>query len=378
MAAKIKIAVIGLKGLPAFGGAAAVGENIINELKSEFDFTVFSVASHTSLKTGNYNGVKQIVFKNHGTGGLNTLLYYIKSLLYCFFKQSFHLIHLHHAESGFITPFLRLKNPVIVTFHGVHKEKSPKFNSLQNKFFSWSEKQNVRWANQVISVSKPDTEFILKKYNKNITHIPNGITITNHPKNVKTGKDEYILFAAARVFEIKGLHILLQALHKIKFQGKLTVVGDIDQVPSYKQKILQLSIGLNIEYIGLIKEKNKLFNYVREAKLFIFPSLTEAMSMMLLEVVSQKTPVIASDIPSNKAILDDSQILFFENKNADDLADKIMFALNNPSPMEQRAENAYTHVVKSYTWQLIANTYKNIFNENLNQPSPKPTQPPTN
>ena len=29
---KTKIAVIGLKGLPAFGGAATVGENIIREL----------------------------------------------------------------------------------------------------------------------------------------------------------------------------------------------------------------------------------------------------------------------------------------------------------------------------------------------------------
>jgi glycosyltransferase involved in cell wall biosynthesis len=371
MQLKPKIAVIGLKGLPAFGGAAAVGENIINELKNEFNFTVFSVASHTLLKTGTYNGVKQIVFKNHGTGGLNTLLYYIKSLLYCLFIERFHLIHLHHAESGFITPFLRLKYFVIVTFHGVHKEKSPKFNSIQNKFFSWSEKQNVRRANHVISVSKPDTEFILKKYNKKITHIPNGITITEYQKNVKTGKDEYILFAAARVFEIKGLHIILQALHKIKFQGKLTVVGDIDQVPAYKQKIQQLSIGLNIEYIGLIKEKNKLFNYVREAKLFIFPSLTEAMSMMLLEVVSQKTPIIASDIPSNKAILEPTQILFFESKNADDLADKIIFALNNPSLMEHNAQNAYTHIVKSYTWPLIAKNYKNIFDEILKQSSAK-------
>ena len=138
MQTKPKIAVIGLKGLPAFGGAAAVGESIMNCLRADFDFTVLSISSHTTQKSGEINGVSQIVFKNHGTGGLNTLLYYIKSLLYCLFKERFHLIHLHHAESGFITPFLRLKNPVIVTFHGVHKEKSPKFNSLQNKFFSWS------------------------------------------------------------------------------------------------------------------------------------------------------------------------------------------------------------------------------------------------
>lgn len=62
---KPRIAVIGLKGLPAFGGAATVGENIINQLKDKYDFTVYSVSSHTDLKTGEYNGYKQIVFKKY-------------------------------------------------------------------------------------------------------------------------------------------------------------------------------------------------------------------------------------------------------------------------------------------------------------------------
>ena len=45
---KKKIAVIGLKGLPAFGGAATVGENIIEQLKDKYEFTVYSTSSHTS------------------------------------------------------------------------------------------------------------------------------------------------------------------------------------------------------------------------------------------------------------------------------------------------------------------------------------------
>jgi hypothetical protein len=36
------------------------------------------------------------------------------------------------------------------------------------------------------------------------------------------------------------------------------------------------------------------------------------MSMMLLEVVSMKTPVIASDIPSNKAVFAEDEILFHD------------------------------------------------------------------
>ena len=45
---KPKIGIIGLKGLPAFGGAATVGENLISILHNEYDFKVYSVASHTN------------------------------------------------------------------------------------------------------------------------------------------------------------------------------------------------------------------------------------------------------------------------------------------------------------------------------------------
>ena len=47
---KIKIAVIGLKGLPAFGGAAAVGENLIEQLKDKYEFFVYATSSHTHTK----------------------------------------------------------------------------------------------------------------------------------------------------------------------------------------------------------------------------------------------------------------------------------------------------------------------------------------
>ena len=56
---KKRIGVIGLKGLPAFGGAAAVGENLIAHLKEDYDFTVYSVSSHTYLKTGACDGFYQ-------------------------------------------------------------------------------------------------------------------------------------------------------------------------------------------------------------------------------------------------------------------------------------------------------------------------------
>lgn len=360
MRSKLKVAVIGLKGLPAYGGAATVGENLVNKLKNQYDFTVYSVASHTSKKTGDFNGYKQIVFKKVGSGGLNTLIYYLKSLMHCL-THNYDLIHLHHAESGFITPFLKLKYNIIVTFHGIFRDTytDPKFSNITNRFFRFSEKMNVKFANEVVSVSKPDAEYVESKYSTKVNYIPNGIDIVK----LATGenKEEYIVFAAGRIYEIKGLHLLLTAMHQTGLNLKLLVIGDLDQNSNYKEEIVHLAKGLNVEFKGLITNKEQLFGYIAAAKYFVFPSLNEAMSMMLLEVVSLKVPVIASDIESNKAVFNGEELVFFESKNPASLAEKLLFAQKNEKQMKEVAMKAFDKVRIHYNWEAIAETYNELY-----------------
>ena len=362
---KKKIAVIGLKGIPAFGGAATVGENLVNELKEYYDFTVLSISSHASKDDIEVNGVKQKVFKSIGKKGINTLTYYIKSLLYVLFNK-FDIIHLHHSSVGFITPILRLKYKVIVTFHGVFDDQDPKFSRIQNKFIRFSQKMNINFANEIISVSKPDQIFILEKYKREIKYIPNGINVDTNSINIKNKDNFQLSFAAGRIYQIKGLHLVLKALNEINHSIPLVVAGDIDQVQEYKNEISKLSTNLNVNYLGLLKDKKKLFEIIQNSTCFVFPSLTEAMSMMLLEAASLKTPIIASDIPANKAIFSDSEVLFFKSEDYQDLKLKIKYAIDNPEKMKQKAESAYNKLLRDYNWGSIAQEYRIIIESLLN------------
>ncbi len=56
-------------------------------------------------------------------------------------------------------------------------------------------------------------------------------------------------------------------------------------------------------FVPRLDEKPQLLGLLRRARLFVFPSEVEAMSMMLLEAVCQRAPVVASDIPENTSIL---------------------------------------------------------------------------
>jgi len=356
---KPKVAVLGLKGLPAFGGAAAASENVIIRLNDKYDYTIYSIDTHTN-KRGQHNGYLQIVFKGWKGKRRNTFIYYFKSLFHVLFIGKYDLIHVNHTSCGFIVPFLRLRYKVVATAHGIVPKHDNKWNRFDKFFFHIFSFLFFRFSNVVASVAKPHIRFFKKYTSKEIHYIPNGISTNNMPEN-HNEKENYILFAANRIISLKGLHILLEALHILSYKRKLMVVGNMEHTPKYAQKLLKLCEGLQVEFKGLIKDRDELMGYIRKADLFIFPSLNEGMSNMLLEVASMKTPIICSDIEENKAIFNENEVIFFQSGDAVDLAEKINCAVTNVSKLQENAENAYQHLEREYNWQNIASQYDEIY-----------------
>ena len=179
-----KIAIIGLKGLPAFGGAASVGENIISELKYKYNFTVYSIKSFT-LNNWQPSGFNQVIFKDIKNHQLNVFIYYLKSSFYCLFKSKYDIIHLHHSLSGFIIPFLKYKYKTITTLHGSgdNAQIYDKLGWFGKKYFLISEYLILKFSDTVVTVSKPHIQYYKKIYNRKIEYIPNGINIHQENKN---------------------------------------------------------------------------------------------------------------------------------------------------------------------------------------------------
>ena len=271
---KPRIGVIGLKGLPAFGGAATVGENIIEQLKDQFDFTVYSTSSHTNNKTGDYHGFKQIVFSKIKFTKLNSVYYNIISSFHALFFGKYDLVHLHHISAAIVLPILKLRFKVIITSHGspfLEDINNTKYSKLFLHLLRFSESKFVKLADTITSVSESYKSTLQEKYSKGVTYIPNGV---NEAIQVFDKTEDYIVFAAGRIIPLKGCHTFLEALIKINYQGKVIIIGDLDQQESYKKDIHKLASCLDVDFLGLIKDKSRLFELIGKSKLFeliIFP-----------------------------------------------------------------------------------------------------------
>ena len=359
-----KIAIIGVKGFPAFGGASRANENVVNILKEKYDYTIYAVDTHTDKK-GEYNGYYQKVFKGYKGKRLNTFVYYIKSVIHALFIGNYALVQINHSSIGFIVPFLRLKYKVVATARGIIPKDDNKWNKVDKFLFDFSAYLFFRFSNVVVSVSKPHINVFKKYTKKEIVYIPNGIHA--QIENTLFKKNEgYLLFAASRIISLKGGHTLLEALNRIKYKGEIVFVGSLEHTPEYKEHLLKLGANLDVTYLGLIKEKELLFEQILNAKLFVFPSFNEGMSNMLLEVASLKTPLIVSAIPENEAVFDESEVLYFKTGDSVDLAQKIEWANANYALMLKKAENAFFKLNNKYLWSDIAAHYEYIY-DNLHK-----------
>lgn len=356
---KPKIAVIGLKGLPAHGGAATVGQKIIDELMHKVEFTLYATAANTN--SHRYRGIRQIIIPKFGSGGFNTLMYYFLSALHALIFGKFDTVHLHHYSSGFIAPLLKLRFKVLSTFHGIPKTKDPKFGNATNAFLRKNLDWSVKFSERIISVSEPDLIDLKRHYSSEsdkFKFIPNGMEMGQIPDIQPT---PHLVFAAGRIYDIKGLHLILEAMHRMESPPKLQVIGNLNHSETYKQQVLKLSEGLEVEYIGLIKEKEELFRLIKSGMCFIFPSLTEAMSMMLLEVASLKVPIIASDIPANKAVFNSEEVTFFQNGNANDLQAQLEAFRRNPKSFHSKVDKAFLKLTEKHDWKRIAESYYQLY-----------------
>ena len=230
-------------------------------------------------------------------------------------------------------------------------------------YFRLNEVIHIKLSDKVVVVSKDLFRYFQKfKTNKKVEYIPNGTNSNLSIISPRLKKYKYV-FVAGRIIYIKGLHLLLKALQENSDNSNLLVIGDLFHENKYLEDIIDpLTSNLNITFKEVIFKKELLFNEIASAEFFIFPSLVEAMSTILLEAASIGIPIICSDIVQNKDIFTEKEVLFFKSGDDIDLAEKINYANNNHDEMIKKAKNAQEKVNSKFNWRTIAKRYGNVYN----------------
>jgi glycosyltransferase involved in cell wall biosynthesis len=362
-----RIAYIGIKGLPSQAGADRVVEAIVRNLNlGRYEVTVYC-SSQASPPNAHIPGIRLIRLPVWAGKHLHAVSLFVMSALHAIIFGRYDLVHLHNVEASFVAPLLRLRYRVIATSHGA-AQANDKWGRLAKTLIRLTEYPFILFANALTCVSQPLTNYYEQVYRREVHYLPNGVnlhvtadtdaaTALLAEHGVKPG--DYLLFAAGRIMATKGCHLVIEAFRQLNPDTHLVIVGDTSHNPEYAQQ-LQAMANERVHFISFIATPSTLFGLVRNARLFIFPSLIEAMSMMLLEVASLGAPLICSDIPQNTSVLP-AGTLTFTSGDAHDLRDKLAWALAHPAEMQARAATNQRWVHEHYGWNDIVKQYEALY-----------------
>jgi glycosyltransferase involved in cell wall biosynthesis len=154
-------------------------------------------------------------------------------------------------------------------------------------------------------------------------------------ENQKNKKGDTILYVG-QIKAMKGLECLIEAFYLLKNEENLTpklvLVGIptrlIDEI--FLEDLKKKAEGLNVEFLGL-KEHKILPIIYNQADIFVLPSLSEALGMVIMEAMACEVPVIAFNISGPKELIKDGVNGFLvEPKNSKILKEKLAILLKNP------------------------------------------------
>ena len=368
----MRIAFIGIKGIPSRFGADRVVEAIVERLHVRHEITVYCSSQFTCLdfKFPNVRLIPLPCLPGKYTHMTSVdLLAAWHSVLF----GNYDLIHLHHIEASFVLPILKLKYKVISTAHGRITAGS-KWGNIAAKVMQSMEIPYALLSDIATSVSIQQAEELKHRFQRDIIYIPNGVSRTQ-PVNYNAAQrilllegirdNNFILFAAGRIIPLKGVHLLMEAYSKIDRDCKLLIVGDLSSSQEYARKLRSYRDS-RIRFLPFISSQEELYGLVKLCCLFIFPSLYEAMSMMLIEAASLGAPILCSDIPANKSVLMD-QALFFQSESIRDLTEKLEWALCHAQEMREYGVKVRDWVNERYSWDSIIEKYDSLYWRTIDQ-----------
>ncbi|NLM44845.1 MAG: glycosyltransferase family 4 protein [Clostridiales bacterium] len=205
-------------------------------------------------------------------------------------------------------------------------------------------------------------------YKKTVLLPGAGVNINKYRPVEKRYKSDKIKFLfIGRIMKEKGIEEYLEAANNItkKYTNtEFQILGPFEE-KQYETLILK-NKNSNIKYLGVSDDVR---NEIKEIDCIVHPSYHEGMSNVLLEGAAMGKPLIASNIPGCKEIIEDGHNGYlFQVKSVKSLEEKLEKFINlNDHAKELMGKNSRNKVLKEFDRKIVIDKYIKAINTVLKE-----------
>jgi len=318
------------------------------------------------------------VFPCKGRVDVSTILLIKKFLK----TQKIDIIHSHGYKSNLYAVAASVGNTVslVATCHNWLGD------DRKMKLYAHLDKSFLNRFDKVVAVSDSVEKEILE-HNipfAKVLIIPNGIDLDrfNSGRKSDTLKREFgidhkctIIGTVGRLSEEKGHSHLLHAAEKVLQTYPdvvFLIVGDGPLREDLQDKALQLAQGRSgnpFLFTGVRNDMEKIYSLM---DIFVLPSLTEGLPMVLLEAMAAQKPVVATKVGAVPRVVEDGHSgLLIPPGDVERLAGAIMDLLDSPQRAQHLAQNGYERVRDHFSAKRMGEQYIEVYQDVLSARSKK-------
>jgi phosphatidylinositol alpha-mannosyltransferase len=260
--------------------------------------------------------------------------------------ESFDLIHVHEPLAPMLSPaaLALWDGPSVGTFHAAGNSSWRKLAEPLWGFLLGRIDLRIAVSEQARLAAEPFAKGHFEV-------IPNGVDI---PGGIEPGgRDDRIVFLG-RHDPRKGLPVMLRAWPRLRGSGlRLRVIGADPLAVRLLLTRLRVS-DEGIDVLGFISDAD-LDAELKAAKLLVAPSLgNESFGMVLTRAFASALPVVASDIPGYREIVDETTGVLAPPDDPVALAEAVSALVEDEPARAERGRAARERAMERYAWPILA------------------------
>jgi glycosyltransferase involved in cell wall biosynthesis len=258
--------------------------------------------------------------------------------------------------------------PVVATIHG----KSYFLEHLKRRLA-------YRVASQIatmVAVSEDLKQFVCNSLGiatDRLHVVYNGVPILELPersdcalllRELGVPADHKIVGVIASLYPVKGHKYLLQAIPEvIKVMPKSTflIVGRGELDLDLRRLAKELDVERYVRFLGF---RNDVLRFLRLIDLFVLPSLSEGLSIAVLEAMAAGKPVVATRVGGNPELIVDGETGFLvPPMNADALASQIIDILKDETLRVKMGNAGHSRAINTFSLKRMVDGYEELYEQ---------------
>ncbi len=275
------------------------------------------------------------------------------------------IVHAHIYEAGvpavLISQLYRI--PVLIT---EHSSEFPK--KLLRRRDIWKARFAFKRADMVLVVSK-SLQRAIEEYGIEAPFyvVPNIVDMnlfypdsSSHLKNLRKHLLTVALLDSSHKKGIPFLFDALDRLFKRRGDWHLDLIGDGPARAEYEGLVTKLGLAKQITFHGM-KPKSEVAVFMRQADLFVLPSLFETFSVVIAEALATGTPVLATHCGGPEEFVTEERGLLVPPGNTEALLNGLDYMLNNLESFNTKKISHYA--IEHFSPERIGEQLHRIYSE---------------